>query len=254
MFIILHCRVLLLLVFLVLFGVSHQYTFWDTLHFCTAFIGSPHCDACLPSLNWFIPVQLTAEPMCCRYRTKNKTYQHLIPKAALLSLLSTTVGPEHELLLLNGVVNPWQPKSGTQCGAFGCWTGLSTYQCNAELLGDIASHSRLRQHHQLAHVGWPVANSRSHTKNNFFPWKNTCKCMTFTVRPTGQHQAVCIAIAYTISAVTICAGGLCPVTIWGHFDLSCHNPLHSQGDHGEQEEPHRREGSSTSILRWTGSL
>ena len=104
MFIILHCRVLLLLVFLVLFGVSHWYTFWDTLHFCTAFIGSPCCNACLPSLSQFIPVQLTAEPMCSRYRTENKTYQHLIPKAVLLSLLSTTIGPEHEPLLPNGVV------------------------------------------------------------------------------------------------------------------------------------------------------
>ena len=113
MFIILHCRVLLILVFLVLFGVSLWYTFWDTLHFCTAFIGSPCCDACLPSLSQFIPVQITAEPMCGKYRTGNKSYQHIIPKAASLSLLSTTIGPEQEPLLLNRVVNQQQPESGT---------------------------------------------------------------------------------------------------------------------------------------------
>ena len=150
--------------FLILFGVSHWYTFWETLHFCTAFIGSPCCDACLPSLNQLIPVHLPAEAMCSRYRTENKAYQHLIPKAALLSLLSTTVGPEHEPFLPNGVVNPQQPKFGAQCGAYGQWTGPNTYRYNVELLGDTASFPKLRQHHQLAHVGQPVADSRSHTK------------------------------------------------------------------------------------------
>ena len=169
MFIILHCRVLLLLVFLVLFGVLYWYTFWDTLHFCTAFIGPPCYDTCLPSLSGFIPVQLTADPMCSRYRTENKTYQHLIPKAASLSLLSSTVDPGYEPLPSNGVVNLQQPKSGTQWGAYSQWTGPHTYHCNAGLLGDIASHPQLRQHHQLAHFGQPVANSRSRIKNNFFP-------------------------------------------------------------------------------------
>ena len=134
------------------------------------------------------------------------------------------------------------------------WTKPYTYQCNAELLGDIASDPQERHHHQLAHVGQPAADSRSCTKIDFFPQKNTWKCMTFTVRLASQHLAVQNVIAYTISAVTICAGGLYPVTIRGHCDLSCHNPLHSQGEHGEWKEPHRREGSSNSILRWTGSL
>ena len=81
-----------------------------------------------------------------------------------MSLLSTTMGPEYEPLLPNRVVNLQQTKSGAQCRAYGQWTGPQTYQCNAELLGDIASHPQLRQHYQLAHVGQPVANSRSHTK------------------------------------------------------------------------------------------
>ena len=172
MSIILHCRVLFLSPYLSSslssVGISFWYTFWDILQFCTVFTGSPHCDACLPLLSWFIPVQLTAEPMCSSYRTENKTYQHLIPKSALLSLLSTTVGPEHEPLPPNGVVNLWQPKSGTQCGAYGQWTGPYTYQCNVELLGDIASHPQGRQHHQLAHISQLVANSRSHTKTISF--------------------------------------------------------------------------------------
>ena len=109
-----------------------------------------------------------ADPMCSRYRTENKTYQHLIPKVALLSFLSTTVGPEHEPLLPNGVVNLQQPQSGTQYGACGWWTGPHTYQCDAELLGDIASHPQVRQHHQLAHVGQLAANSRSCTKTISF--------------------------------------------------------------------------------------
>ena len=73
--------------------------------------------------------------------------------------------------------------------------------------------------------------------------------MTFSVRLTGQHQAVCDTIAYTNSAE-----GLCPVTIGGHCDLFCYHPLHSLGEHGDKEETHSREGSSNFILRWTGSL
>ena len=92
--------------------------------------------------------------------------------------------------------------------ACGQWTGPHIHRCNTQLLGDIASHPPLRrQHHQLAHVCWPVANSRSHMKNDFFQQKNTSQHTTFTVRLTGQHQAVCNDITHTSSA-----GGLCPVT------------------------------------------
>ena len=111
MFIILHCRVLFVLLFVLFWYIFLVYLLVHLpciLLFCTAFIGSPCCNVCLPSLSWFIPVQFTAEPMCNRYRTENKTYQHLIPKAVSLSLLSTTIGPEHEPLLPNRVVNPQQ--------------------------------------------------------------------------------------------------------------------------------------------------
>ena len=108
MFINLHCRVLLVLlviIFVLFCCISLVYllghpSFLYSLHWLTM------SNACLPSLSQFIPEQLTAEPTCSRYRTENKTYQHLIPKAASLSLLSTTIGPEHEPLLPNRVVNP----------------------------------------------------------------------------------------------------------------------------------------------------
>ena len=187
MFIILHCRVLPPPPYLPLSSLSSLVYLigipFGRHLFCTAFIGLPSCDAYLPSLSQFIPVQLTAEPICSRYRTENKAYQHIIPKAALLSLFSTTVGPEHDPLLPNRVVNPWQPKFGTQGRAYRQWSdrntpahssshngltgqgqstsacsssaaGPQTFQSNAVLLGDIASHPQLRQHHQLAHVSW----------------------------------------------------------------------------------------------------
>ena len=134
--------------------------------------------------------------------------------------------------------------------AYGQWTGPNTHRCNTQLLGDIASHPQLRrQHHQLAHVSWPAVNSRSHTKNDFFPQENTRNHMTFAVRLTGQHQAVCNTITYNNNV-----GGLCPVTSGGHCDQFHHNPLHSLGECGDQEEPHSKEGSSKFIPRWTGSL
>ena len=106
------------------------------------------------------------------WRTDNKVYQSILSKADLLSCLSTAVGLEHEPLLPNGVVNPQQPKFGTQCGAHGWWTGPHTHRCNTQLLGDTASHPQLRrQHHQLAHVSWPVADSRSRTKKQFLTAK-----------------------------------------------------------------------------------
>ena len=60
---------------------------------------------------------------------------------------------------------------------------------------------------------------------------------------------MCNPITHTSSA-----GGLCPVTNGGCCDQYSHNPLHSQGEHGDNKEPHNEEGSSTIILRWTGSL
>ena len=86
-------------------------------------------------------------------------------------------------------------------------------------------------------------------KNDFFQQKNTSECTTFTVRPTGQHWAVCNNITHTNSA-----GGLCSVTNRGHCDLYSHNPLHSQGECGDHKEPHSKGGSSHIITRQTGSL
>ena len=86
-------------------------------------------------------------------------------------------------------------------------------------------------------------------KNNFFQQKNASEHMPFAVRLTGQHWAVCDAITHTNRA-----GGLCPVTNGGCCDQYSHNPLHSQGEHGEQVEHHNEEGSSTIILEQTGSL
>ena len=249
MCIVLHCRILLLLPstpscipFTILPNIPPSLLLFGR---CFIFVqpSLAHPDAMLV---WFIPVQLTAEPM---WRTDNKAYQHILFKVDLLSCFPTAVGPKHKPLLPNRVLNPWWPKSGTQCGAYGWWTGLHTHRCKTQLLGDIAGHPQLRQHHQLSHVDCPAANSRNHTKNDFFPWKNICQCMTFAVRPTGQHQAVCNTIADTNSA-----GGVCPVTIRGHCDLFHHNPLHSHGEHGDHEEPHSKEGSSNFILRWIGSL
>ena len=152
-------------------------------------------------------VWLTAEPM---WRTDNKVYQPILSKADLLSCLSTTMGLEHEPLLLNRVVNPQQPDSGAQCGAYGQWTGSHAHRCNTQLLGDIASHRQLRrQHHQLAHVGWPVAD-RSHTKMISFS-KRTLVNVWYL--QWGQHQTVHDTITHANSA-----GGLCPITNGGHCD------------------------------------
>ena len=86
-------------------------------------------------------------------------------------------------------------------------------------------------------------------KNDFSQQKNTRQHLAFTVQLTDQHQAVCDPITHTNSA-----GGLYPVTNRGHFDQYNHNPLCSQGECGEQGEPHNEEESSTIILEWTGSL
>ena len=178
------------------------------------------------------------------WRTDNKVNQPILSKVDLLSCLSTAMGLEHKPLLQNGKVNPattqiWHPN-----------VGLMASGQDPILTGDIASHPQLRrQHHQLAHVGWPAAYARSCTKNDFFQQKHASQCTPFTVRLTGQHQAVCNNITHTNSA-----GGLCPVTNRGHCDLYSHNPLCSQGEHGDHEELHSEEGSSHVILRWTGNL
>ena len=57
--------------------------------------------------------------------------------------------------------------------------------------------------------------------------------MTFAVWPIGQHRAVCHTITHHRRA-----GGLCPVKSRGHCSLCSQDPLHSQGEQEDQEEPH----------------
>ena len=94
-------------------------------------------------------------------------------QASLLSCLSTAMGPVHEQPLQYGVVNPQQPNSGTQCGAHDRWTDPGAHRHTIQLLDDSASLSPLREqqhlhqhHHQLAHVGQLVADTKSHMKIN----------------------------------------------------------------------------------------
>ena len=115
-------------------------------------------------------------------------YQPISYQANLMSCLSTAMGLVHEPSLPNGVVNLWQPNFGTQCGAHGQWTEPYTHRHNTHLLDDSASHSPLRRHqhhHQLAHVGQPAADARSHMKIDFSQKKNISKCMTIAVQPTS---------------------------------------------------------------------
>ena len=179
-------------------------------------------------------------------------YPSILYQASLLSCLSTAVGLVHEPPLPNGVVNLQQPNSGTQCGAHGRWTDPNAHRHNTQLLGDSASHPPLRRHqnhHQLAHVSWPAANVGSHMKINFFQEKNSSKCMTFAVQLTGQHQAVCTTITHHRRA-----GGLCQVNSGGHCSLCSHDPLHSQWECEDQEEPNSQMGSSQIISRQAGNL
>ena len=53
-------------------------------------------------------IQCLAELFINSVWTENKCYHHLTSKLIVLSLLPTTVGPEHEPLLQPGVVHPQQ--------------------------------------------------------------------------------------------------------------------------------------------------
>ena len=208
---VLHCRVLSLVVLLLWYLLLYLLVY-PSVYPPVHLLPYLYSDAML--------VWLTVEPM---WRTDNKVYQFFLSKADLLSCLSTVVGLVHNPPLPNGVVNLQQPKFGTQWGTHGQWTEPHTHRHNTQLLGDITSHPQLRRHcHQLAHVGWPAANARSHIKNDFFQQKNASECMTFAVRLTGKYQPVHDTITHTNSA-----GGLFPVTNGGHCEWYSHNPLHS---------------------------
>ena len=225
MCIVLHCRVLFLLVyfpFVHLLVYPFVYLYSDVM------------------LVWSLQSQ---------YEELAINYPSILFQANLLSCFSTAVGLVHEPPLPNGVVNLQQPKFGAQCGAPVRWRGSQTHRCDTQLLGDIASYHTLRRKHQLAHVSQLAADAESCMKNDFFQQKNTSECMTFTVWPTGKHWTVCGPITHTSSAE-----GLCPVTNGECCDQYSHNPLHSQGEHGDKEEPHNEEGSSTIIPEQTDSL
>ena len=89
------------------------------------------------------------------------------------------------------MVNLQQSKSGTQCGAYGRWTGPFNLQSDHKLLHTIASQPVIVQLHQLADSDHLPANTKSHAQINFFFEKNTTKPMTFSKWPTGWHQTVC---------------------------------------------------------------
>ena len=107
------------------------------------------------------------------------------------------MGPLNEPPLPNGVVNPQQPNSGAQCGANGKWTYPNAHGHTAQLLDDSASLPTLREqqhqhHHQLAHVGQPMANIKSHMRITFSQEKNCSKHTTFaswtTVGSASYHH------------------------------------------------------------------
>ena len=84
---------------------------------------------------------------------------------------------------------------------------------------------------------------------NQFQQNNISEHTTFAVQPTGWHQAVHSTITQHRRA-----GGLCPFNSGGHCSLCSHDPLHSQGGHEDEEEPHSQEGSSQIIPRQAGNL
>ena len=179
-------------------------------------------------------------------------YQPISYQANLLSCLSTAVGLVHKPPLPNREVNPQQPNSGALCGAHGWWTEPYAHRHNTQLLDASASHPPLRRHqhhHQLACVSRLATDMRSHMKIDFSQKKNISKHMAFAVQLTCQHQAVHATITHHKRV-----GGLCPVNSGRHCSLCSHNPLCSQGEHKDQEEPHSQEGSSQIIPRWTGNL
>ena len=176
--------------------------------------------------------------------TKNKLHHHIILQLIVLSLLSTTIGPEHEPLLLRGVVSQWQTKSGAQCRAYGWWTGPLGYRWDAELLHDITSHPAAEQHHQLAYVGQQVADTKGCIEINFFWQKNSSKHMTFSKQPTGQHQAVHNAITlFTSANFHMLEEDSAQIPPWDTAMIcDTADPYHSQGECWIQENFHRVEG------------
>ena len=144
-------------------------------------------------------------------------------QASLLSCLSTAVGSVHEPPSWMGWQTCNSPILVSQCWAHGRWTDPNAHRHTAQLLDDSTSLPTLREqqhHHQLAHVGWPMANMKSHMKIAFSWEKNCSKCMTFAVQLTCQQQAVHHTITHHRRA-----GGLCPIKNEEH--CACVANIHS---------------------------
>ena len=145
------------------------------VHYLSPYIVESFCTALSCTESSCIEYSLSSHSLWI----KNKLHHHNISKSNMLSLLSTAVVLVHGPLLLRGVVNPWQTKSGTQCGSYGQWIEPFTYQYDVELLHDITSHPAIKQYQQITYVSWQASDTKSHTKNGFLPWENSRKHMTF---------------------------------------------------------------------------
>ena len=196
-------------------------------------------------------------PFCTGSRINSIIKIHPNPK--LLSLLSTTMGLMHEPPLQRGMVNPWQTKSGTQCGAYGWWIGPFTYECDAELFHDITSHPAIEQYQKLAYVSWQAADTKSHMKNSFFSWENSSKHMTLPKQPTDWHLAVHNPITYFTRAGNHMLRDSAQLPLWDamiHDTETCSIPSGTSkpGElpRVEGEEPiSSRDGLATYPQRWS---
>ena len=159
MLVILYCRVL----FIIHRVLLHRVLFYRVL-LLNLFIVAFHQQT--------KSVELIAELIFDIIWIQNKLYHHSIVQLTVLSLLSTAIGPEHQPVLLRGVVSPQQTKSGNQCGAYGWGTEPFNYQCDADLLHTFTRHPAVEQHHLPAYVSQLVANTKGHTEINFF-WQRT---------------------------------------------------------------------------------
>ena len=165
------------------------------------------------------------------------------------------LGPEHEPFLPLGVVTLWQVKSGTQCGAFGWWTGPFSHQCDGKLLHNITNHSVVEQHHQLAYVSHLPANTKSHAQINFFLQKNTTKHMTFSKQLTGWHQVVHDANTNPANAsYYVLEEESAQIPLWDV--MICGTVIHSipRGNVMHKGTSQGRRGRTKSIPRRTGHL
>ena len=169
--------------------------------------------------------------------------------------LSTTIDPEHEPLLWLGVVNLWQPKSGTWCRAYGWWTGPFSHHCDGKLLQNIASHPVVEWHHQLAYVSHLLADTKGHTEIDFFLQKNSSTHTTFHRQLTGWHQAVHDAITHFTSTYHhVLEEDSAQIPSWD--TVLCDTAIHSvpRGNVKHKRTSQGRRGRTKPILRRTGCL